>query len=77
MKSADVKPLSVLLLDERNKDRLDKFSTQLKLSQVEENRTVSCEVTVYNFKGLAIVWCSSKGVSGRNRDFVTLIPVQV
>ena len=36
----------------RNADRLDKFSTQLKLSQVEGNRMVTREVIVYNFKGL-------------------------
>ena len=35
----------------RNVDRLNKFSTQLKLSQVEGNRTVTREITVYNFKG--------------------------
>ena len=36
----------------RNADRLDSFSTQLKLSQVEGNRTVTRDVIVYNFKGL-------------------------
>lgn len=36
----------------RNQERLDKFSTQLKLSQVEGGRKVTREVAVYNFKGL-------------------------
>ena len=36
----------------RNKDRLDKFSIQRKLRQVEGNRTVTREVIMYNFKGL-------------------------
>lgn len=36
----------------RNQERLDKFSTQLKLSRVEGDREVTREVTVYNFKGL-------------------------
>lgn len=39
-------------IHKRNQERLNRFSTQLKLSQVEGNRTVSREVTVYNFKGL-------------------------
>ena len=36
----------------RNTERLDKFSTQLKVSQVEGTRTVIRDVIVYNFKGL-------------------------
>ena len=36
----------------RNQERLEKFSTQLKLSRVEGDREVTREVTVYNFKGL-------------------------
>ncbi|MBR0252570.1 MAG: hypothetical protein IJQ99_03870 [Synergistaceae bacterium] len=35
----------------RNAERLSKFSTQLILSQVEGNRTVTRDVIVYNFKG--------------------------
>jgi prophage antirepressor-like protein len=36
----------------RNKERLDKFSTGVKLSQVEGTRTVTRNITVYSFKGL-------------------------
>ena len=36
----------------RNKERLDKFSTQRKLRLHEDNRTVTREVIMYNFKGL-------------------------
>lgn len=36
----------------RNKERLDTFSTGVKLTQVEGNRTVTREVIVYSFKGL-------------------------
>ena len=36
----------------RNKDRLNKFSTTLKMRGVEGGREVEREVTVYNFKGL-------------------------
>ena len=36
----------------RNKDRLDKFSTGVKLTQVEGSRTVTREVILYDFKGL-------------------------
>ena len=36
----------------RNKERLDRFSSELKLSLLEGTRTVTREVTVYNFKGL-------------------------
>jgi prophage antirepressor-like protein len=36
----------------RNKERLDKFSTRVNLSQVEGIRTVTREITVYSFKGL-------------------------
>ena len=39
-------------IHERNKDRLDRFSTQLKMSQVEGGRKVEREVTLYDFKGL-------------------------
>jgi prophage antirepressor-like protein len=36
----------------RNKERLDKFSTGVKLSQVEGTRTVTREIIAYSFKGL-------------------------
>lgn len=36
----------------RNKERMDKFSTQRKMRLHERNRTVTREVTLYNFKGL-------------------------
>ena len=39
-------------LHERNNERLDKFSTTLKLRKVEGSREVMREVIVYNFKGL-------------------------
>ncbi|MBR0186746.1 MAG: DUF2800 domain-containing protein [Synergistaceae bacterium] len=37
-------------IHERNRDRLDKFSTVLSLIKVEGNRSVEREMTVYNFK---------------------------
>lgn len=43
---------SIRVIHSRNKERLDKFSTRIKLIQVEGNRTVTREVVVYNFKGL-------------------------
>ena len=43
---------SIRNIHSRNTDRLNKFSTRIKLIQVEGNRTVTREVTVYNFKGL-------------------------
>lgn len=39
-------------IHQRNADRLDKFSTWLKTSQVEGNRTVERETIVYNLKGV-------------------------
>ena len=39
-------------LHERNKERLDYFSTILNLRKVEGGREISREVIVYNFKGL-------------------------
>ena len=38
-------------IHERNKDRLDKFSTTVKLTRVEEGRAVTRSVTVYSFMG--------------------------
>ena len=43
---------SIAKIHERNIDRLNKFSTIVKLTTVEGNRTVTREVIVYNFKGL-------------------------
>ena len=39
-------------IHERNSERLNKFSTVTKLSTVEGNRSVTREVTIYNYKGL-------------------------
>ena len=39
-------------IHKRNKERLDKFSTLTKMVNVEGSRTVTRDVTVYNFKGL-------------------------
>ena len=43
---------AITIIHKRNQERLDKFSRGDKLSRVEGNRTVTREVTVYNFKGL-------------------------
>ena len=43
---------SVAKIHERNKERLDKYSTIVKLTTVEGKRTVTREITVYSFKGL-------------------------
>lgn len=43
---------SIRKIHDRNKERLDKFSTSVKLTGVEGDRTVTREVTVYSFKGL-------------------------
>ena len=43
---------SIRKIHERNADRLDKFSTSVKLTQVEGNRTVTRNVIVYSFEGL-------------------------
>ena len=39
-------------IHERNKERLNKFSSVVNLSTLEGSRTVTREVTVYSFKGL-------------------------
>ncbi len=39
-------------IHERNAERLNQFSTSVNLTGVEGNRTVTREMTVYNFKGL-------------------------
>ncbi len=44
--------ISVANIHNRNKERLDKFSTLTKLIRVESGRVVEREVTIYNFKGL-------------------------
>ena len=43
---------SVAKIHERNIERLNKFSTIIKLTTVEGGRTVTRDVIVYNFKGL-------------------------
>lgn len=43
---------AVANIHDRNANRLNKFSTTLKMRKVEGNRTVTRDVTVYNFKGL-------------------------
>ena len=43
---------AVSKIHQRNKERLDKFSTEVKLTLVEGGREVSRDVVVYNFKGL-------------------------
>ena len=44
--------ISVANIHNRHSERLDKFSTLIKLIRVEGGREVSREVTVYSFKGL-------------------------
>ena len=44
--------ISVANIHNRHSERLDKFSTLIKLIRVEGGREVLREVTVYNFKGL-------------------------
>ena len=43
---------AITIIHKRNKERMDRFSTSVKLTQVEGNRTVTRDVRVYNFKGL-------------------------
>ena len=43
---------SIKNIHHRNKERLDKFSTSIKVIRVEGERSVAREVTLYNFKGL-------------------------
>ena len=43
---------SIRVIHQRNQERLDKFSTSIKLIRVEGSRTVTREVIMYNFKGL-------------------------
>ena len=44
--------VSIRKIHQRNQERLDKFSTRVNLTRLEGTRTVTREVTVYNFKGL-------------------------
>lgn len=44
--------ISIANIHNRNRDRLDKFSTLTKLIRVEGGRKVEREVTLYSFKGL-------------------------
>lgn len=43
---------AIMKIHMRNKERMDKFATGVKMTQVEGNRTVTREVIMYNFKGL-------------------------
>ena len=43
---------AITKIHKQNKARLDKFSTNAVMAQVEGDRTVTRDVTVYNFKGL-------------------------
>jgi prophage antirepressor-like protein len=43
---------AITLIHKRNKERMDKFSTGVKMTQVEGTRTVTREITAYSFKGL-------------------------
>ena len=43
---------AIAIIHHRNKERLDKFATPFNLKRVEGTRTVTREVTIYNFKGL-------------------------
>lgn len=58
-------------IHDRNKERLDKFSTVVILGTVEGNRTVSREMTVYCFKGiLEICRFSNQPVANRVIDIM-------
>ena len=43
---------AIMKIHMRNKERMDKFATGVKMTQVEGDRTVTREVIMYNFKGL-------------------------
>ena len=51
---------AIAKIHERNKERLDKFSTVVKLTQVEGNRTVTRDMIVYNFRGFLEVCRNSE-----------------
>lgn len=51
---------SIMKIHTRNADRLDKFSTWVKLSQVEGERIVTREITVYSFMGFLEICRFSK-----------------
>lgn len=42
---------AITFIHKRNKERLDKFSTSVRLTQVEGGREVQREIICYNFKG--------------------------
>jgi len=44
--------IAIGLIHKRNADRLDKFSTLIKMNKVEGSRTVTRDVIVYTFEGL-------------------------
>lgn len=63
--------IAISNIHERNADRLDKFSTVLKMSTVEGKRTVTRNVIVYNFKGLLeICRYSNQPVANAVIDFL-------
>ena len=43
---------AITYIHKRNRDRLDNFSTSVKMTQVEGNRTVTRDMIVYSFRGL-------------------------
>ena len=47
---------AITIIHKRNQERLDKFSTGVKLTQVEGNRSVTRDVIVYNFKGFLEIY---------------------
>lgn len=63
--------VSIRNIHNRKADRLNKFSTRINLIRVEGDRTVTREVTVYNFKGfLEICRFSNQPKADAVMDFV-------
>ena len=63
--------IAIGFIHKRNAERLDKFSTVIKMNTVEGNRTVSREMTVYCFKGiLEICRFSNQPVANRVIDIM-------
>ncbi|MBR0315840.1 MAG: hypothetical protein IJQ99_03165 [Synergistaceae bacterium] len=44
--------IAIGIIHQRNADRLNKFSTLIKMNKVEGTRTITRDVIVYNFRGL-------------------------
>ncbi len=62
---------SIANLHNRYKERLDKFSTVINLMTVEGTRTITRDMTVYNFKGLLeICRYSNQPVANQVIDFL-------